>query len=325
MNKFEYASPRTLDSAVKLLSQGAAVLAGGTDLISLMKEGSVTPQRLVDIKGIPELCGISKTADGLRIGALTSVAELLSSPVVAAEYPALVQAAEHVRSPQIQHRGTVGGDLCQRPRCWYFRRGFGLLAMKDGKSMVPQGDNRYHAILGNSGPAYFVNASSFAPALIAAGAKLGIVGPSGTRQVALAEFYRIPAREGELEYALAPNEIVTEVLVPLASGKKSSVYEVREKEALDWPLVAAAAVLDMDGENVRSASIVMGHVAPKPWPAEAAAKALVGKKISAETAGAAGNAAVDGAKPLSGNAYKVQLARVAVKRAVLRAAGMEVA
>lgn len=326
MNNFEYASPNTVDSAVKLLGSDAVVLAGGTDLLSLMKQGVATPKRLVNIKSIPDLGGIEdKGADGVRIGALVTLDELMHNPVITENYPALVQAADGVRSPQLESMGTVGGDLCQRPRCWYYRHGFGLLAMKDGKSMVVEGDNRYHAILGNSGPAYFVNPSTLAPALIAYGAQVSIQGSGGSRQVAVADFFKIPSAEGQKEYDLADDEVLTEIVIPAASGAKAAVYEIREREAMDWPLVVAVAALEMDGDNVKSAKIVLGQVAPKPWPAPAANEALAGKSVSAETAEAAGAAAVQDAKPLSKNAYKVTLAKVAVKRAVLRAAGMEVA
>jgi xanthine dehydrogenase YagS FAD-binding subunit len=326
MNRFEYASPSTVESAVQLLSGGAAVLAGGTDLLSLMKDGAASPSRLVSIKNIPDLRGIAADGSGgLRIGALATVEEVLSSPLIREEYPSLRQAADGIRSPQIQSVGTVGGDLCQRPRCWYYRSGFGLLAQKDGRSLVVEGDNRFHAILGADGPAYFVNPSSFAPPLIALGARLRIQGTGAAREVAVADFYRIPASEGQREYDLAENELVTEILIPAAAGKRNAVYEVREKEALDWPLAAAAVALEMDGDTVRSARVVLGHVAPRPWVAEAAAQALAGNSIGPETAEAAGAAAVEGAKPLSRNGYKVRLARVAVKRAILRAAGMEVA
>lgn len=324
MNRFEYASPVTIENAVRLLGPKAAVLAGGTDLISLMKDGAVAPDRLVNIKAIPELKGISMGDGGLRIGALATVEELGVHPAIRKEFPCLAQAAEGVRSPQVQAMGTVGGDLCQRPRCWYFRSGFGLLAVKDAKSLVPDGDNRYHAILGNSGPAYFVNASSFAPALIALGAKVRIQGPNGSREVALADFYKVPAKAEDREYDLGPQDVLVEILVPKAAPN-SATYEVREREALDWPLASAGVVLEMDGTTVRSAKVVLGQVAPKPWVADAAAAALTGKAVTAESAAAAGVAAVQGAKPLSKNQYKVQLAQVAVKRAVLRAAGMEVA
>ncbi len=327
MNAFEYASPRTKEDAVRLLAPPAkaAVLAGGTDLLSLMKDRIESPARLVSIKSIGELRGIRREQEkGLRLGALVTLEELLDDGVVAREYPALRQAAEGVASPQIRSMGTVAGDLCQRPRCWYYRSGFGLLAMQGGRSMVLEGDNRYHAILGNSGPAYFVHASSLAPALIALGAKMRIFGSRGAREVALADFYRIPQKEGEREHTLAADEVITEILVPAAANVKSATYEVRQKQALDWPLAAAAVALKVDAGAIRSARVVLGHVAPIPWVAPEAEKALIGAAPGAEAAEKAGEAAVRGAQALSRNLYKVRLAQVAVKRAVLRALGQEV-
>lgn len=327
MQAFEYANPSTKKEAIRLLAEapGSALLAGGTDLTTLMKDFIVSPKRVVNIKQIQELKGITyDPRAGLRIGALVTLAELMNHEQVKQEYPALWQAADGVRSPQIRALGTVAGDLCQRPRCWYYRSGFGLLATHNGKSLVVEGDNRYHAILGNSGPAYFVNPSSLAPALIALGARLKVAGPGGAREVAVEKFYTIPRREGEKEYALADEEIVTDILVPPASGRRSATYEVRQKEALDWPLAAAAVVLEMQGERTQSARIVLGHVAPVPWPAPQAEKVVAGKMIDADTAARAGEAAVEGSRSLSMNGYKIQLARVAVKRAILRATGREV-
>lgn len=328
MRAFEYANPTTVNDAVKALAVeggSAAPLAGGTDLLGLMKDAVETPKRVVNLKSIKEMQGIKYDAKkGLRIGALVTLDELMQNSKVKQEYPSLVQAADGVRSPQIQSVGTVGGDLCQRPQCWYYRSGYGLLAMQNGKSMVTEGDNRYHAIFGNSGPAYFVNSSSFAPALIALGATVRIAGPQGNRDIPLAQLYRTPAAEDEKELVLAPNEIVTEIVVPPATRIRNATYEVRQKEALDWPLATAAAALEMDGKTIKSARIVLGHVAPVPWAASEAEKLLAGKTVSDSLADQVGEAAVKEAKPLSRNGYKVRLARVAVKRAILRAAGMEV-
>jgi xanthine dehydrogenase YagS FAD-binding subunit len=322
MQPFEYASPKTLKEALALLGSqwgDADVLAGGTDLLSLMKDSLHAPRRVVNIKGIAALGGISKTAAGLRIGATVTVDELLNSAAVRTEYPSLAQAARGITSPQIRNMGTVGGDLCQRPRCWYFRNGFGLLAMKDGRSLVEGGDNRYHAIF-HDGPAKFVSASSFGPALVALGAKIKLASASGQREVEAAIFFIAPQNEAAREIALLPNEILTEIVIPPATGVRNATYEVRQKDALDWPLATASVALKMKGTAVASAMIVLGHVGPVPHVASAAASALEGKPVNAETAEAAAAAAVSGARPLSGNAYKVTLAKTAVKRALLLAA-----
>lgn len=321
MHNFEYANPSTLQEATALLSAKwgeADILAGGTDLISCMKDDLHTPKRVVNIKGIKELEGISKSDAGLRIGALVTMDELAKNADVKANAKALSDAAAGIPSPQIRHMGTVGGDLCQRPRCWYYRQGHGLLAMQDGKSLVPNGENRYHSIFGN-GPAYFVSASSLGPALIALGAKVKLVSAKGSREVPAASFFVAPQNESQREIALHADEILTEITIP-AGAVKSATYEVRQKEALDWPLAAASVVLHMKGNAIASAKVVLGHVAPKPWDSADAAKALAGKAITADSAEAASKAAVTGAQPLSQNAYKITLARVAVKRALLDAA-----
>jgi xanthine dehydrogenase YagS FAD-binding subunit len=325
MRAFEYASPTTKEQAVALLAANwgeTEVLAGGTDLLSLMKDDIVTPKRLVNIKEIKELDGMTFTRRGdFKIGALVTIQELLDSPTVRSQFAALTDAAEGITSPQIRSMGTVAGDLCQRPRCWYYRAGYGLFAKDEkGEPLVPTGDNRYHAILGNEGPAYFVNPSSLAPALIALGAKARVLGPGGEREIPLERFFVTPRGEGEREYDLKPNEIITEITIPSQSAVKSATYEVRQKESLDWPLAAAAVSLKMSAGQVQSARVVMGHVAPVPWRSTEAEALLVGKKVTQEVAQSAGNLAVSRAKSLGRNGYKIQLARVAVKRAILEAA-----
>src|ERR1700694_3882130 len=197
MENFEYANPKSVKEAAGLLGAGwsdAAVLAGGTDLLSMMKDGVMVPKRVVNIKGIKELDGVSKVGNSMRIGATTTFDELLENAMVRAEFPSLVEAARGVASPQIRNMGTVGGDLCQRPRCWYFRGGHGLLAMQDGKSLVPNGENRYHAIF-PEGPAMFVSASSLGPGLVALGAKVKLVSASGIRELTLHKFFVAPQND----------------------------------------------------------------------------------------------------------------------------------
>lgn len=324
MHPFEYTVPQTTQQAIGLLGQNwsqAQVLAGGTDLLALMKDDLQSPKRVVNIKMIPGLSGIQyNSTGGLRIGALTKLAEVADNADVRRHYPMIAYAFDEAASPQIRYMATAGGNLCQRPRCWYFRNGFGLLAMKDGKSLVTDGNNRYHAIIGNQGAAKFITPSTIAPALIALGAKVRVAGPDGHREVELAKFYRIPQSEGEREHDLKPNEVVTEIIVPPAKDAKAAQYEVRQRATFDWPLSLASVALWMDGNTVRQANIVLGAVAPVPWISQEAAHALIGKPVNEQTADAAGQAAVSIAKPLSRNAYKVQLTRTAVKRAILQAA-----
>jgi len=323
MQAFEYANPATVREAVGMLASRwgeVDVLAGGTDLISLMKEHIETPRRVVNIKNIKELGGIRKHGTEIRIGATVTFDELARNPEIRRAYPALAQAAHGVSSPQIRNMGTVAGDICQRPRCWYFRNGFGLLGQdKDGKPLVPGGENKYHAILGNSGPAYFVSASSLGPSLVALNAKIRLVSASGSRDVEAAKFFVTPQNADSRETALLPNELVTEIVLP-AVDSHSATYEVRQKEALDWPLATASVLLNMTGDSVSSARIVLGHVAPTPWVATEAQTQLAGKSVTQAVAGEIGRAALESATPLSQNRYKVQLARVAVKRALLMAA-----
>ncbi len=326
MRGFEYASPTTKEQAVSLLGNNwadADILAGGTDLLALMKDDVVAPKRLVNIKDIQELRGITVGKDkSLRIGALVTIQELVDNPKVREAFPVIGQTAIEIAGPQIRNLGTVGGNLCQRPRCWYYRAGFGLLAKdKSGEALVPSGDNRYHAILGNSGPAYFVSPSTLGTLFIALGGTVRLFGPKGKREIPVEKFFVIPQTESQREHDLGPNEIVTEIVLPSLAGVKAASYEVRQKDAMDWPLALASVALTLNGNKVRSAKVVMGYVAPVPWRSKEAEDALIGKAITEETAKAAGEAAVTGAKSLGRNGYKIQLARVAVKRAVLAAAG----
>ena len=325
MQAFEYASPTTLKEAVDLLGSSwsdAAVLAGGTDLLNLMKEYIETPKRVVNIKGIKELGGVTKSGAGVRIGALATFDDLANSALIRTTYPSIHAAVRGVASPQIRNMGTAGGDLLQRPRCWYYRTGNGLLAMKDGKSLVAQGQNQYHAIFGG-GPAYFVSSSSLGPALVALGAKVTLQSAGGPRTISVEDLFVVPQSDTDRETAIKPGEILTEIVIPAAGGKNAT-YEIREREALDWPLATASVALNMKGNSIGSARVVLGHVAPKPWVATEAQTFLSGKSITDEIAEQAGAAAVKDAKPLTENAYKVQLAKVAVKRALLAAAGKQV-
>ena len=323
MRAFEYVSPHTRSQAISLLGASwgnTEILAGGTDLLALMKDEVITPRRLVNIKDIADIRGVSSTPQGLRVGALTTLGELAEN--VKEDYPALSEALLEAASPQIRNMATVGGNLCQRPHCWYFRNGFGLLPKdQGGKELVANGENRYHAILGNQGAAKFVSPSTVAPILIAYDAKIRLEGTKGKRELPLEEFFVIPRNENEREHDLRPNEIVTEILIPPAVGVKGAHYEVRQKEAFDWPLAVAAAVLKMQGSNVQSARIILGYVAPVPWPSAEAAQALIGKPLNKELAQTAAEAALSKASPLSHNAYKVRLAKVAVTRAILKASG----
>lgn len=323
MRAFEYVSPKTQEQAVSLLGKTwgqTEVLAGGTDLLSLMKDDIVRPKRLVNIKEVAGLHAVTNQKDGMGLGALTTLAQLAEAPDLRKKYPALAEAIDEASSPQIRNMATLGGNLCQRPRCWYFRNGLGLLP-KDasGKDLVSAGDNRLHAILGNDGPAKFVSPSTIVPMLIAYGAKVQIAGPKGKRELPLEKFYVIPKTEDEREHDLKPDEIVTGVVIPPADGVRAAHYEIRQRAVFDWPLALAGVALKMNGNKVGSARVVLGYVAPVPWPSPEAEQALVGNTVTEDVAKAAADAALKNAKSLSRNSYRIQLTRVAVKRAILKA------
>lgn len=322
MKAFKFASPTSVDDAVALLSDTwgeTEILAGGTDLITSLKQGLVEPNLVVSLDKVKGLDGISASGGKLRIGSRVTLAALEENADVRKHFPSIVAAVRGVGADQITNRGTMGGDLCQRPRCWYYRQGLGLLAMHEGKSLVTDGENQYHAIFGNDGPAKFVNASSLAPALIALDAEVTVAGPNGKkRTIGAADFFRTPSSESERETTLAPNEVITEVAIPTA-GKKNGLYEIRPRRGLDWPLVAAAVAFDVSGGSAQNAKVVLGHVAPTPWNSAAAARALNGKSVNESAAAAAGAAATQGATPLSKNGYKVPQVKIAVKRAVMAA------
>ena len=316
MRPFSYAAPSTVAEALDLmLEPGATPLAGGTDLLSLLKSDVVQHDLLVDLKRIPALRGITVQGDGLHFGATTTLEELRMSDDVARFAPALLDAVQKITAPQIRSMGTLAGDLCQRPRCWYFRSGFGLLGERNYSSMAEGGDSRYHAIFG-SGPARFVSASRLAPALAALGAVVEYLGPEGERQVPVHQFFRSPQSSEEREIDLGPGELVTGVRIQPA-GWFSAGYEVQPRRSLDWPLAAASAAVDLrGGEVVAAARIVLGHVAPVPWLAASAAAELVGSRLTDASIEAASVASVVDSSPLEDNRYKVQLTRVAVRRAL---------
>ena len=325
MKSFEYTTPGTLEEATALLADTwgkIEVLAGGTDLVTALKQQITSPQRVVSLKNISALKGIKTEGKTVRVGSMTTLRDFANDKTIKEQFSSLVTAVEGIGSPQIINAGTVGGDLCQRPRCWYYRLGYGLLGKDSGNALVPEGDNRYHAIFGTDGPALFVSASSLGPGLIALGASVEVVGPKGKkRTIQAADFFRAPKTDAERETALRPNEILTEIQIPIR-GLKNATYEVRHRHGLDWPYVTASVAFQVQGGAASDARVVLGHVASTPWLAAKAGQSLNGAKVDAMIAARCGAAATDGAKPLSGNAYKLQLVKTAVKRAVQAAAGV---
>lgn len=326
MKAFAYVKAAGEKQAIAALAApgGKALpLAGGMDLIGLMKDYVAQPDRLVSVKELD--ASITKSSNGgLRIGSAVTLADLAAHADARRLYPALTDAAAEVGTPQIRNVGTVGGNLNQRPRCWYFRNEeFNCLKKSGSRCFAVDGENKYHAIFGE-GPCHIVHPSSLAVPAIALDARFRIVGPGGEREVAAAEYYQMPDKNLYGETILGPSDLLTHVILPPPGQTRNATYEVRFKQSHDWPLAMASVALSVQGQNVRAARIVMGSVAPVPWRSPAAETVLVGKRLTEQAAMEAADAAVAAAKPMSQNAYKVQIARTAVKRAILKAAGMKV-
>lgn len=325
MKSFAYASPTTEGEVLSLLAEPGEIeiLAGGTDLVGLMKKMIITPDLVVNILDIPSLKTIEQLDGGaIAIGTAVTLDEVLAHPYLD-PYPAIGQAIQGISSMQLQCQGTIGGEVLQRPQCWYFRGGRGLLGA--GGTAVEDGDSRYHAIFANDGPAKFVSASRIAPALIALHATARVIGPTNEdeRYIPIEQLFRVPRHEGERENILARGQFLTHFVLPDCRNFASATYEVRQGEGPDFPLASAAASLRIEDGIVREAGIILGQVAPTPWISYEAMSAITGQRVNEQTAEAAGLAAIASANPLSHNSYKLQLAKTAVKRAILRAAGQE--
>jgi xanthine dehydrogenase YagS FAD-binding subunit len=308
---FAYARPKTLDEAVAALADGQArAHAGGTDLLGCLRDGVFTAPSLVSLRGVSSLRGIEPTPDGgLRIGALATITEVAESEVVRTRYRALAEAAASVASPQLRNQGTLGGNLCQKPRCWYYRGDFHCLRKGGDACFAATGENQYHCLFGGEN-CFIVHPSDTAPALVALGATLRIVGPAGTRSVPVEAFHVLPSVDYRRETVLKPGEIVAEVVLPApAPGLRSTYRKVRARASWDFALVGAAFALRLAGDVVREARVAFSGVAPVPWRAKAVEAALNGKRLNAATIGHAAAAAVKGAEPLAHNGYKVPLLR----------------
>lgn len=330
MKAFTLKNPATLDQAIELLSgrsKGGArgsrgkvqLLAGGQDLLTEMKEHLAEPEVLVNLKRIAGLDRIEIDASGAAtIGALTTIAALEEHGGVRAKLPALAEAARSIGSPQIRSVGTVGGNLCQRPRCWYYRNEHAKCLKKGGSECFSySGLNKYNAILGG-GPSYIVHPSDLAPALVALESKAEIRGPSGQRTVDLERFFTLPSEGSVLrENVLAEDEVLLRVDVPApAPGMRGTYLKFKERGSFDFALASVAALVWLEGGKVSKARIVLGGVAPIPWRAPDAEAALVGKTLDEASFKAAGEGAVRGAEPLGQNAYKVPLVKGLVFRAL---------
>jgi xanthine dehydrogenase YagS FAD-binding subunit len=320
MHRFELARPSSVAQARELLAerQGAVLKAGGIDLVDHLKERLVEPPRVVDLKSIAGLRDIAPQSDGsLRIGPLATLSEVAAHAGVRQTHRALAEACGEAASPQIRNVATIGGNLLQRPRCWYYRQESYKCLKKGGDvCFAVGGENRYHVIFGG-GPSYAAHPSNAAVPLLAYGAQFVIEGEKGPRTVAASEFFIPPSKDPERENQLQAGEVLTEIRVPAAAGWRSAYDEVRERAAFDWPLVSAATAVRLDGGVVKEARIVLGAVAPIPWRSVRAEQALVGRPLDPAAAAAAANAATVGAAPLSDNAYKVGLLQTLLRRTLL--------
>lgn len=320
MENFSYSRPRSLKQALAQLGEPferVVPLAGGTDLLGELKDGLLAPERVVSIRHLPELQGIRRTAAGLRIGAATLLADIVDSPLVREHAPLLAMAAEQVGTPQIRNMGTLGGNLCQRPRCWYYRNNFPCLKRGGDRCFAVGGENQYHAIL-EGGPSYIVHPSDTAPALLALGADVRLVSARGQRTLRIDRFFVPPRQNVRRENVLGPDELLVEILVPRQPPGARAIYlKEMVREVWDFALSSVAALVTFKDGLVETSRIVLGGVAPVPYRAVKAEAAIQGRRLDSAAATEAGRAAVDGARPLSKNGYKVALTEALVKRALM--------
>jgi len=323
MRAFSNANPKNVRDAVAMLSQAqsqgrsASIVGGGSDLLGMVKEHLVAPDVLVNLKAIRGLDQIETQRGKVKIGGLITLDALSRDRRIQQNYTVLAEAAEKVGTPQIRNAGTLAGNVCQRPWCWYFRNGFPCLKNGGNICFSASGENQLHAIFGG-GPSYIVHPSDTAPALVALDAEFHIAGPSGERVVPASEFFQLPRVDATRENVLAKDEVLTAVQLPSARpGTRSTYHKVLDREAWTHAVVSAAIVLDMDGQVCRSARVVLGGVAPIPWHLTKVEAMLAGQRITPELAAAAGEAAIEGAHPLAKNKYKVPLTKAVVKRTLL--------
>jgi xanthine dehydrogenase YagS FAD-binding subunit len=320
MHNFQYVAAADLRTAIALLREPQnELLAGGTDLLGEMKRKIRSPQRLVNIKTLSGLGKVSLDrgkGKALRMGALVKISEIERDPLVAEHFPPLQQAASLVGTPQLRNMGTLGGNLCQHPRCWYFRNPRFPCWLKGGaKCFAVAGENKFHRVLGE-GVCHSVHPSDLAPVLMALNARVKIAGPKGERQIPLEELYMLPREKQRQTTVLKRGELITEVQVPLPGERERGVFlKSMERRAWSFALVSLALQLRLDGDRVAEGRMVLGGVAPIPWRAKGAEEILIGEKLSEDLAQRAGEAAVSGARPMRDNPFKVQLVQSLIKKA----------
>jgi len=322
MKAFANVNPRDLKDAVSQLRQPNAVpVGGGSDLLGMVKEHLVEPDVLVHLRSIRGLDGItSRARRDTTIGGLTTLDTISQHPMVRENYTVLAEAAGSVGTPQIRNAGTIAGNVCQRPWCWYYRNGFNCFKAGGKQCFSITGENQFHAIFGG-GPSFIVHPSDTAPALVALDAEFTITGPSGTRMVPAAEFFALPRVDPARENVLAHGEILESIRLPLPrTGARSTYHKILDREAWTHAVVSVAVVLEMNQQVCNRARVVLGGVAPVPWPLPKVDALLAGQRITPELAAQAGEVALEGANPLAKNAYKVPLTKAVVRRTILELA-----
>ncbi len=326
MKAFKMARPRTLDAALSVAAEGESnesrILAGGTDLIGEIKEGIQAPEMLINLKTVPGLAGIRSTDRGLVIGALTKLVDLQEHPSIAAGYPALVTTIRKTATPQIRNTGTVGGNLCQRPRCWYYRNKDYACLKKGGElCYAREGENEFHAIFDNA-TCNIIHPSNLAPVLIAYGALVEIADKNGRTTLPVEDFFVSPEEDISVENMLEKGQVLTSIILPEGSANPMSAYvEAREKQSYDWAICGATAAFRMDGKKVKEARIVLSAVAPTPVRREDLEEMVTGKRVTDDLIDAVCETAVEDATPLRDNAYKLILIQAVLRRAIRQALG----
>jgi xanthine dehydrogenase YagS FAD-binding subunit len=328
MKAFAYYNPKDIADAVGVLGAregGSFAIAGGTDLLGEIKNGYVAPERVVNLKAIKGLDRISSGGSGLKLGPLVKLSTIAADRKIRKDYPALAQSAESVGSPQLRNMGTLGGNICQRPRCWYYRgEEYNCIRKGGGTCFAVGGRNKYHCII-EGGPCFIVHPSDVAVALRALDASVTVQGAKGSREVKLDDFFVLPTMDSLVENILKPGELITEVKVPRpVAGSGNCYLKFKERGSRDFALVSAGVVIAMNGDTCTKASIVLGGVSPAPFRAVAAEAELAGKRLTAASLKTACDAALADADPLDENAYKIDLTATMIKRAVLRASGVDI-
>ena len=319
MKTFSNLNPKSVPEAVKLLGQpgrSAAIVGGGSDLLGMVKEHLVQPDVFVNLKAIPSLDKITEQSGEVRIGGLTTLSAIAESPLIRQRYKVLAEAAGSVGTPQIRNAGTIAGNVCQRPWCWYFRNGFPCYKNGGKTCFSVVGENEFHAIFGG-GPSFIVHPSDTAPALVALDAKFRIAGPSGERTVAAADFFALPSKDPARENVLAHDEVLVEIGLPAASrGLRSTYHKELDRESWTHAIVSVAVALEMDRDACKKARVVLGGVAPIPWRLPKVEAMLAGQRMTPDLAARAGEASIEGAQPLAKNKYKLPITKAVVKRTI---------